>query len=261
MKKRILFLAALLALLLSACSGSVSCPAEDPMPGERQVISRYKIMDVCEYEGNYSVLAVNWEAERSELTFVGIRDAELSGWDGAVLSAADLRPGMIVDVTWGGMVAESWPCQIHVDKVQVVKQGDDLVGLCRQVITDLWAEDSGLNGGAEILGFDFSTLTNLADCERTALEYLVSCDVGLGLQYVTGTWEELCEQGYIDRENLYWENGVFLSITLEEEGSGTFRFEAEKWRSGLGAIFFTDCTAKRGCDGKWSYEIGGFAIA
>lgn len=86
-------------------------------------------------------------------------------------------------------------------------------------------------------------------------------DLNMGLDYVTGTWEELCDQGYIDKENLYWDNGVFLSIELTEEGARKFTFTAEKWRGGLGAIFYTGCAAKPGRSGQWSYEPGGFAIS
>ena len=35
------------------------------------------------------------------------------------------------------------------------------------------------------------------------------------------------------------------------------RFDAEKWRSGLGAYFFTDCTAVRNGGGQWGdYTVG-----
>lgn len=255
MKK--VFVCLLCLLLLAGCTGQ---DAEETV-NTYKTTSAYKIMNIYENEGRYSCLAVNWESERWELTFVGVNDAVISGWDGAELTSADLRPGMVIDVTWDGMVAESWPCQIRVDEVVVTKQDDDLVGLYRTVLNDLWENDSGLNQGAELLGLDFSTLTNLTNREKEALAYLFSCDAGLGLSYVTGTWEELRDQGYIDGENLVWENGVFFSVSMEQEGSGTFRFEAEKWRSGLGAIFFTDCTAKRGSDGAWSYESGGFAIS
>ena len=89
-----------------------------------------------------------------------------------------------------------------------------------------------------------------------------------GKQLVQGTWEELAEQGFIDKENLYWENGCLLSIheegflTDEEKDPNKITFRAEKWRSGLGAIMFTDCTAERNKTGHWSeYTPGGFAIA
>ena len=39
------------------------------------------------------------------------------------------------------------------------------------------------------------------------------------------------------------------------------RFDAEKWRSGLGAYFFLDCTASMEQDGTWTYTVGGEAIA
>ena len=129
------------------------------------------------------------------------------------------------------------------------------------MLHDLWENDSALNHDAAKLGFDFFGLTNLLEEEKTALAYLFSCDVRLGLQYAFGTWQELCEKGYIDRENLYWEDGVFLSLSVTGTGNGTFTFEAEKWRSGSGAIYFKNCEANRGPDGQWNYEMGSFAIA
>ena len=33
-------------------------------------------------------------------------------------------------------------------------------------------------------------------------------------------------------------------------------FDTQKWRSGLGAYFFDDCTARRGEDGTWTYTVG-----
>ena len=256
--KRILCCLLSCVLFLSACGGQ---EPEEPVLEENQVCAAYKIVEVSEYEGKYSVLAYNMEAERPELTFVGVNDAEIYvGLDR--VTAADLRPGMVIEVIWNGMVAESWPCQIRADKVHVGGQQDDLVGLYRAVLSDLWENDPGLNHDAEVLGLDFSTITNLPEIEKDALAYLVSCDVGLGLEYVFGTWEELCDEGYIDREELYWEDGVFFSIELAgEPGESSFTFDAQKWRSGLGAIFYTDCTAKRASEGQWTYEPGGFAIA
>ena len=71
-------------------------------------------------------------------------------------------------------------------------------------------------------------------------------------------FEELVEQGHIDGENLVW-NGSGCLFTLT--GSAEEGFQAEKWASGLGAYFFTDCTARRSADGTWTYQVGGHAIA
>ena len=258
MKKPMISLLCLL-MLLSACA-----PAQSG--GEGLSLAPGQVSHVVKVVNTYdtSVLAVDWDDGEYtlDLCSVGMRKAVLTGEDGQDITPADLRPGMILEIVWDGMVAESWPCQISAEQVRVIEQGDDLVGLYREVLRELWDSDSALNHGAEILGFDFSTLTNLTGEEVTALEYLASCDLGLGLQYVTGTWEELCEAGYIDGENLYWENGVFFSLKVKEAPEeGRFIFDAEKWRSGLGAIYYYDCEASRGIEGQWSCEFGGFAIA
>ena len=38
-------------------------------------------------------------------------------------------------------------------------------------------------------------------------------------------------------------------------------FDAQKWRSGLGAYFLCQCTAQKNVDGKWSYSVGQEAIS
>ena len=90
----------------------------------------------------------------------------------------------------------------------------------------------------------------------------------MGKEPISGTFETLCDEGYIDRDNLYWENGCLLSIheegflTDEEEDPDKVTFRAQKWRSGLGAIMYTSCTAERDKSGHWGeFAPGGFAIA
>ena len=62
---------------------------------------------------------------------------------------------------------------------------------------------------------DLSGFTGLTEGEKAAVAY------AFGMEHdilpVMGTWEELAEQGYIDRENLYWEDGCLFSITGETE--------------------------------------------
>ena len=84
------------------------------------------------------------------------------------------------------------------------------------------------------------------------------------LPFIAGTWEELCEQGYIDKDNLYWEDGLFFSIKTNKDGDSDperTAFDAQKWRSGLGAYFFGQCTAQKNANGKWSYTVGQEAIS
>ena len=173
--------------------------------------------------------------------------------------AEALCVGKRAEVTFGGITAECFP-EIPADVTRVRAVDGDLSPfvLYRQALFDLMETDEGLNGGARYLGVDLSGATNLTGGEKLALQYLL--EQRYGLSVLPGTFDELCEQGYIDRDALYWEDGVLLRVALVEDGTDTFRFDAEKWRSGLGAIYWTDCTAARGADG-WTYEVGGFAIA
>ena len=148
----------------------------------------------------------------------------------------------------------------------------DVCELYLEVLEDLWNVDPGLNGGISQIGIDLSELTHLneAEKEKVMQEFAAKHN----LPYITGTWEELCEQGYIDKDNLYWEDGLFFSIKTNEDAVWNLpaikegdsvpeltAFDAQKWRSGLGAYFFGQCTAQRNADGTWSYTVGQEAIS
>lgn len=120
------------------------------------------------------------------LCSVSVQNAQIIGMDGEIMEADALRPGMVLDVTWNGLVQESFPCALEADEVQVAAQEDDLVGLYRQILLELWTE-TGQKSGVECLGFDLSGLTGLTDGERAALAYLSACDLELPFNYSIGT--------------------------------------------------------------------------
>ena len=182
--------------------------------------------------------------------------------------ASGFAPGALVEVAYDGSVLETWPAQFSgVPAVEVARGGfDDRCALYLQVLEDLWEVDSGLNGELTYIGVDLSE-TSLSESERSAVAWAFAGRHGGEL--VTGTWEELADQGYIDRENLYWEDGILFTITEKEEpvyfmpeGMAAVTFDAEKWRSGLGAYFFCDCTSVQSADGHWDgYSVGSEAIS
>ena len=199
----------------------------------------------------------------------------LAGMDGDpniyILTPEDttnLAVGTLVEVTYDGSIMETWPAQFSgVSAVKTVEGGfDDLCGLYLQVLEDLWEVDSGLNSDLTYIGVDLSE-TSLSESERAAVAWAFAGRHGGEL--VTGTWDELADQGYIDRENLYWEDGILFSITEKDdpvyflpEGMAAVTFDAQKWRSGLGAYFFCDCTSVQTAGGHWDgYTIGSQAIS
>ena len=251
--KRSLYLsaAALLCMFLLAACAPEEAPPPEPTPTPEGAVATCRIADgagestllLAELDG--SIMRLGTSLEEIAVTL-----------DGQPASAADLRDGMLVDVQFSGTVLESYPGQYYqVTALEAHTKGlDDRCGLYLQVLEDLWGVDSGLNSDIEMVGLDLSGLTDLTAAEREAVAWRFM--ELRGLELVQGTWDELVEEGYIDGEALYWDKGCFFSIS----GSAEEGFDAEKWRSGLGAYFFVDCTAREE-GGSWSYEVGSEAIS
>jgi len=127
-----------------------------------------------------------------------------------------------------------------------------------EAIKEVYSEDSGLNGGISIISLDLTGAKNLSAEEKEALRYLVSSEYSF--ETYTYTYEELVDQGLIDDKNLYFEKGLLFEITDNPITDNAFAFKISKWRSGLGAIFYSDCMAKKTGD-TWEYSLGGFAIS
>ncbi|MBR5071279.1 MAG: hypothetical protein IKX27_05205 [Oscillospiraceae bacterium] len=139
---------------------------------------------------------------------------------------------------------------------------EDVCELYLEVLEDLWNVDTGLNSGITQIGIDLSGLSDLTEEEKDIV--MSGFASKLDLPYIKGTWEELCEQGHIDKEDLYWEDGLFFSIKTSEDADPDTEhpaFDAQKWRSGLGAYYFIQCTVQKDADGKWSYTVGQHAIS
>ncbi len=149
---------------------------------------------------------------------------------------------------------------------------EDVCALYLEVLDDLWAVDPGLNSEISQIGIDLSELSHLTEAEKDTVtsEFASKHD----LPYIQGTFEELCEQGFIDKQNLYWKDGLFFTIKTNEDAAWNLpdikegdpvpeltSFDAQKWRSGSGAYFFNQCTAQKNTDGAWSYTVGREAIS
>lgn len=203
--------------------------------------------------------------------------------DGDLSGASALEDGMMADIAYDGGIMESYPGGFGVVRsISVYSRGTehnpggslyDLCGLYLQVLEDLWQEDDGLNGGAEYVSVDLSRAPgDLTRGEQEAITWIFAGkhDVqGLSL-----TQQKLAEQGYLtevdlsednagEKPKLYqWENGVLFTITLDESREGevyslpTVCFDAQKWRSPVGAYYFSGCQALWPEMGSW----GGYTV-
>lgn len=172
----------------------------------------------------------------------------------------ELRPGDVIQVGYSGAIEETYPARLGgVESILVAEDGfDNLCALYLQVLDDLWRTDDALNEGVLQLGLDLSQ-TRLTPAEQGAVA--VAFGWARDLPVIQGTWQALSDQGYFGQEELEWDQGLFFSIE-EDPGAQDLTFTAQKWRGGLAAYLFTDCTARQAPDGDWSnYTVGGHAIS
>ena len=203
--------------------------------------------------------------------------------DGAAADASALEDGMVVEVSHNGVTLETYPAQFgQVYQIAGHSIGSeenpagtcyDLCGLYLQVLDDLWQKDPGLNDGISMAGLDLSQAPGgLTESEQAALAWRFG--EMHGVEVVQGTFDELKEQGYFTASAIstpapeegegdsplwyQWEDGCLFSITPNENHTEemyslpTLFFNAEKWRSPLGAYCFYDCSAVWPEVGPWT---------
>ena len=208
--------------------------------------------------------------------------------DGEAAEPSVLEDGMAVDVAFNGHVLESFPAQLgEVYSVSAWSRGRgrngggtmfDLCGLYLQVLDDLWEKDKGLNENVSQIALDLSQAPGeLTEGEKAALVHRFG--ELLGVEAFAATFEDLKEQCFLSSVPLgdgapegaafvRWEDGCLFSITPSEDHEGesyslpTLFFNAEKWRSSLGAYGFYDCSAGWGQVSTWNgYQIGSEMIS
>jgi hypothetical protein len=251
-----------LSLIMAACSirpggeGPKETPApagETTNPPKSEAVLTGKI---ARLDGQSILLAGDGE---NDLYTIDI-PADIYS-EGTKVDVSSLKAGQTVEIGFDGLVMESFPMQIgEPEYINITGQSDDLIGFFMSVTDDLWNVDPGLNSEAEIIAFDLTKAANLNGGEKSALVYLAGGKYSPSGQGMMGTFEELCEQGLIDRENLYFETGILFTIEVTDVTEAGFTFDAQKWRSGTGAYFFNDCKAVKTSEG-WSYTIGSEAIS
>jgi hypothetical protein len=272
MKKRniILSLFAILSLLLFC-----GCERE-------QEVTSLRIVDGA--ETGQLVLAGERE---SDVYTLDMKDIKVF-LDGKKADASALEDGMMAEIVHSGWIQTTYPGQFSdVYEVRVYSLGSeknpggsyyDVCGLYLQVLEDLWNADPGLNSEIQYISVDLTDAPgNLTDGEKAAIAWIFGGKHGV--QALTLSSEELKEQGYFteivytgtglsmstddNRPKAYlWEDGVLFTI-IDNMGQDAvsyslpvIKFNAWKWRTPLGAYWFSNCSAVWPQMGTWSsYNI------
>lgn len=230
---------------------------------ERETVSSNNGTEETIYAG--SIAAVKEETAfltgeaGTGLIALSLDGLEITDEAGNEMKKEDLSGGMLVHVTYDGAIMETYPERLSKPtKLSVIKREKDILGLYRQVIWDIYETDQALNSG-KYLALDFTKVSRLSDTQKQALMYLLSDD--FQKESFMGTMESLKKDGYVDGENLVFQDGVL--ITLEDESEDEeeeFSFHVQKWKSGKGAILWNACKATWNGN-AYSYEIGEMGVS
>ena len=282
-----LFAAILCLCLLAGCGRTDStgntCRAEDePTVGAEKAEPIGESFRIIQEKPDWLLLAKE-EGGSAEVYTLSLRDVELT-LDGEAFERNEpgayqrfpdgTLTGALVEVAYD-LVLETYPGQLaEVTAVNIRSDGfDDRCALYLRVLNDLWAVDEGLNSDITMLSVDLSQ-TGLSDSEQAAVVWVFGGMHDIS-EVLSLSYEELAAEDYLTgaeqgADSLpYWENGCLFSITERETGDNelngarnTVTFDAQKWRSALGAYFFADCTAEQALDGHWGdYTVGSEAIS
>ena len=189
------------------------------------------------------------EYKSSDKISVGLKDAEITGIEGEAITMQELKVGDLLQITYNGMIAESYPAQIGASKIKVIGHNILIDGYLA-LIDDIYREDSGLNGEIEIIALDTTGWIEITDYEKEMI--LQEMEDIYSLEIMEGTYEELRDQGLINEEDLYFPNGILITITEMNynERKEKINYSIKKWRGGLGAIGSDDAKAEYK-DGQW----------
>ena len=291
-----LFAAILCLCLLAGCGGKGStgdtcrtaeAPGESMVSdtmggsGEKAVSAGETFRIIQEQPEN--LLLAKTDGNSADVYTLSLRDVELTldgnAFDQNEPGAYQDLPGKtltgaLVEVACD-LVLETYPGQLaEVTAVNIRSDGfDDRCALYLRVLNDLWAVDEGLNSDITMLSVDLSK-TGLSDSEQAAVAWAFGGEHGVS-QVLSLNYEQLAAEGYLtgadpDSDGIpCWEDGCLFTITEQETGDNelngarnTVTFDAQKWRSALGAYFFADCTAEQALDGHWGdYTVGSEAIS
>ena len=291
-----LFAVVLCLCLLAGCGQASTgdiCRAEEgsgdgasvktETPGQNAGSGRETFRVIRAEDGGAPLLLTKTDGGPGDVYTLSLKDTELT-LDGAAFDRnepgayQDLPgknlTGALVEVAYD-LVLETYPGQLaEVTAVNIRSDGfDDRCTLYLRVLNDLWAVDEGLNHDVTMLSVDLSQ-TGLSDSEQAAVAWVFGGMHDIS-EVLSLSYEELAAEDYLTgaeqgADSLpYWENGCLFSITERETGDNelngarnTVTFDAQKWRSALGAYFFADCTAEQALDGHWGdYTVGSEAIS
>lgn len=173
----------LFALLFAAVMllGTFGCRAKIP---ETDAVFTGKIIStVIGANNTVTVLTLagtgEYEAAGGVFQLYGVNELKVFDAAGKEAESGELIPGLIVEIGFGGSIAESYPAQlIDAEFVQIKSNGGDLVGLYLSVVRGACSNAPFMTDLP--VGIDLSAAANLSAAEKSALVHRALISYGAG---------------------------------------------------------------------------------
>lgn len=189
------------------------------------------------------------EVRSSDKISVGTNSTIIYDEDKKKVDLSEIQIGDSIKITYNGLILESYPAQITADYINIL-ESSLLVDGYITIIDDIYKDDSALNSDINMIALNLSETKILSETDKEIL--LIKLHDLYGLEIKESTFEQLVEEGLINKDELYFPKGILINISNAEynEDKKTLKFDIEKWRSGLGAIGYE---GKAKFDGeKWT---------
>ena len=174
-----------------------------------------------------------------------------------------IKAGDIVEVTFNGMIMESYPPQLGDPSLKLKEQGTSVLPMLEEIFYELWERDEGLNDNIDLIAVDFDKINVLSNIEKEAFckildNYMYS---NHDVTVIQSNYEKLKAENmlapYGDKKDAYhFENGLLFSFDTQEDTLipvTSFSMTVSKWRSPLGAYGFVINSKLE--NNEWTYEI------
>ncbi len=175
------------------------------------------------------------EYKSSDIMSVGLVKCDIVDANGKKMESGAIKAGDILEVTYNGMIAESYPAQIGAKSIKVTGHNQLIDGYLA-MIDDIYQEDTALNDSIEMIAFDTTGWAGISKGEKEIL--FAELKKKYKLNIMEGTFDELVQKKLIDKAELYFPKGILITISnmklsdAKEEAT----YSIAKWRSGDGAV-------------------------
>lgn len=171
------------------------------------------------------------EYRSSDKISVNTSDSTIKDVTGKKITFRELKPGDLIQITYDGIIMESYPAQIKVSDIVVVDHNYLIDGYLA-IIDDIYKEDPALNSDMDLLALDTTGWTKISKPEKEII--IEELKKRYAVEIKEGTYEELVKEGLIDKKELYFPKGVLITLSVKDfnekkKSNYFYNREVEEW--------------------------------